>query len=401
MNKILELKQKAYKAVKDGRALIDKADSEKRSMTAEEKTNYDKAFADANAYRDEAALLERQVALEKELSEPEARRTASEKPGAAGPEAREVEHRKAFMKWLVTGNDTELRAMSADTAGEGGNVIPQAFAKEILVGLDNSVFMRAISDVLPAIPGAVSLGAPYMSVDASDAEWTTEIVGAAADDSLAVGKRTLQPQLLCKLVKASKKFLQISAAGEAFIKSRINAKMSAAMENGYLNGSGSAQPLGVFYASSNGVPTSRDMATDNTGTAFTADGLINNKYNVKAQYRKSAQWIMSRAAVKMASKLKDGEGRYLWLPSLLAGKPDTLLGDPINESEYAPSTFTTGLYVAIYGDFKYYQIVDSINMEIQRLVELYAATHQDGFIPRLWTDGQPVLAEAFSRVKLG
>ena len=39
-------------------------------------------------------------------------------------------------------------------------------------------------------------------------------------------------------------------------------------------------------------------------------------------------------------------------------------------------------------------------MQVQRLVELYAATNQVGFIGRLETDGMPVLEEAFSRVTL-
>ena len=51
-------------------------------------------------------------------------------------------------------------------------------------------------------------------------------------------------------------------------------------------------------------------------------------------------------------------------------------------------------------DFSYYWIADALDMRIQRLVELYAATNQVGFIGRLETDAQPVLAEAFSRVKL-
>ena len=76
------------------------------------------------------------------------------------------------------------------------------------------------------------------------------------------------------------------------------------------------------------------------------------------------------------------------------------MGFPFLMSEYAPSTFTTGLYVGILGDFSLYWIVDALSMEVQRLEELYAATNQIGFIGRLETDGAPVLEEAFTRVKL-
>ena len=73
---------------------------------------------------------------------------------------------------------------------------------------------------------------------------------------------------------------------------------------------------------------------------------------------------------------------------------------PIHASEYAPNTFTTGLYVGIVGDWSQYWIADALDMTVQRLVELYAATNQVGLIGRMESDGMPVLGEAFARVTL-
>ena len=47
-----------------------------------------------------------------------------------------------------------------------------------------------------------------------------------------------------------------------------------------------------------------------------------------------------------------------------------------------------------------YWIADALTMTIQVLKELYAESNQTGYIGRLETDGAPVLAEAFARVKL-
>jgi HK97 family phage major capsid protein len=110
---------------------------------------------------------------------------------------------------------------------------------------------------------------------------------------------------------------------------------------------------------------------------------------------------MHRDAVLIASKLKNAvDGTYLWSDALKVGEPDTLLGAAVYESEYAPNTFTTGLYVMIYGDLSFYWWADSLQMEVQRLEEKYAETHQIGFIGRLESDGAPVMAEAFARLKL-
>ena len=113
-----------------------------------------------------------------------------------------------------------------------------------------------------------------------------------------------------------------------------------------------------------------------------------------------AAWIFHRDGVKQLAKEKDGEGRYIWEASVRAGEPDRLLQFPFYASENAPNTFTTGLYVGILGDFSHYWIADALDFEVQRLVELYAANNQIGFIGRAEIDGMPVLAEAFVRVKL-
>jgi predicted phage gp36 major capsid-like protein len=171
-------------------------------------------------------------------------------------------------------------------------------------------------------------------------------------------------------------------------------------EQAYLTGNGNQRPLGVFTASANGVPTSRDVSTDNTTTAITADGLINAKYSLKGQYQASASWLFHRDAIKMIAKLKDGDGQYLWKGAIMDGEPDRLLGRPVMMSEFAPNTFTTGQYVGMFADFSHYWIVDSLQLQMQRLVELYAESNQVGFIARYEGDGAPVLAEAFARVKL-
>lgn len=84
----------------------------------------------------------------------------------------------------------------------------------------------------------------------------------------------------------------------------------------------------------------------------------------------------------------------------MGGIAASILDMPFLVSEFAPNTFTTGLFVGILGDFSRCWIADSLSMQVQRLTELYAATNQTGFIGRLETDGMPVLEEVFARVTL-
>lgn len=214
------------------------------------------------------------------------------------------------------------------------------------------------------------------------------------------GRRPLHPHALAKRIRISRKLLRQVPSVEALVNQRLAYKFGVSMEKGYLTGNGTTQPLGVFTASNDGIPTSRDVSTGNTSTAPTFDGLIEAKYALKQQYWQAARWLMHRDVVKVIARIKDQEGQFIWRESVRAGEPDRILNLPVFMSEYAPSTMTTGLYVGIVGDFSNYWIADAMNMEIQRLVELYAETNQIGLIGRLETDGMPVLAEAFVRVKL-
>ena len=149
------------------------------------------------------------------------------------------------------------------------------------------------------------------------------------------------------------------------------------------------------------MPASRNVTTGNTSTTIKADGLIEALYNLKSQYISNATWIFHRDAVKNIRKLKDGEGNYIWQSGLADNKPATILGRPYFMSEYAPNSFTASQRVGIVGDFRFYAIATALQMQIQVLNELYAATNQTGFIGRLEVDGMPTLAEAFSVVTLG
>jgi HK97 family phage major capsid protein len=251
------------------------------------------------------------------------------------------------------------------------------------------------------LDSAASMGAPSLDADPADADWTSELATGNEDSTMAFGKRELHPRPLAKRIKVSNKLLMLSAGIEALVRDRLGYKFGVTQEKAYMTGTGANQPLGVFTASNLGIPTTRDVSTGNAATSPTFDGLISAKYALKGNYWNKAEWIFHRDVLALVAKLKDGEGQYIWRQSVVEGEPDRLLNAPVNMSEYSPNTMTTGLYVGIIGDFSNYWIADAIDMQVQRLVELYAETNQVGFIGRLETDGMPVLAEAFVRVKLG
>ncbi|MDY6987709.1 MAG: phage major capsid protein [Thermodesulfobacteriota bacterium] len=294
----------------------------------------------------------------------------------------------------------QTRALQLDKDDSGGFLVaPQEFMKRVILKLDDLVHIRRYATKL-VLESAHNLGAPMLDSDPEDPEWTSELqIGGDADDEMSFEKRDLSPHPVAKHIRVSKTLIRRSALAEPLVRGRLTHKMGIVQENAFLNGTGVNQPLGLLVASDFGITTSRDTTTTAVG-GIKADDVIDCKYALKGQYRKHCRWIVSRDFVKRCRKLKDGEGNYLWRPGLSADRPDTLLDLPFDESEYFDD-WATGTYQAILGDYEFYWICDALDVEVQVLTELFAASNQNGYVIRSETDGMPVVEEAFQRVAIG
>jgi len=420
--------------VNQAREILDRAEEEERDLTAEEQEQWDNLLDRANDIQQQVEREQRQRALETGLQEP-ASVTVRPDPANDRTEPASLEfrsrgmqtanqadpswmdqpewrrlinistgpYRQAWRSWLRVGRDVtaeELRALQADSDTIGGYLVtPMQFVDRLIQAVDDATYIRQWATVI-AVPTAAALGAPSLDTDPADADWTTELATGSADSSMAFGRRALHPHPLAKRILISNKLLRMVPDAEGLVNDRLAYKFGITWEKAGLTGTGAGQPLGVFTASADGISTSRDVSTGNTTTSIQFDGLIEAKFTLKPQYWPRARWMFHRDGVKQIAKLKDGNGQYIWRESVRVGEPDRVLGLPAFMSEYAPNTFTTGLYVGILGDFSNYWIADAMDLEMQRLVELYAATNQVGLIGRLESDGMPVLEEAFVRVKL-
>jgi HK97 family phage major capsid protein len=277
--------------------------------------------------------------------------------------------------------------------------MPLEMVDRLIQAVDNLVYIRQWASVFPVM-GAQSLGAPSLDADPADPSWTSELLIGTEDSSMNFGRRELTPHPLAKYIKLSRKLIRLAPGAETLAIQRLAYKFAVVFEANCLTGTGANQPLGVFTASVHGINTDRDVSTGNTATSIMFDGLIEAKYTLKQNYWPAARWLFHRDGMKQIAKLKDGDGQYIWRESVRVGEPDRVLGLPVFMSEYAPNTFTASQYVGVLGDFSHYWSADSLQMEMQRLEELFAATNQVGLVGRMESDGMPVLSEAFVRVKL-
>ncbi|HTE48254.1 MAG TPA: phage major capsid protein [Gemmatimonadaceae bacterium] len=128
------------------------------------------------------------------------------------------------------------------------------------------------------------------------------------------------------------------------------------------------------------------------------DGLFDMMADLPTYYAQNARIYSNRKTKYAIRKLKDGQGQYLWQPSVIVGAPPTFDGTEVVEIYDMPD-IAANAFPVVYGDLKAaYTIVDRMQLRLLRdpytskpFVELY-------FTKR--TGGQIVLAEALRRLKI-
>ena len=419
MPALKDIQDKLVRSIDESERIRAKYAGKQDNMTAEDVARWSALLDEADGLKVQIDLARREESLKTWASTPGSLpHLAGKAFGGDGESTDRIAanalQRATFNHWLkfgVQGASPEgMKALSAVEGDLGGFlVIPQELVTQLIVTVKDIVYVRKMATV-QTMDRAESLGVPVLDSDLSDPTWTTELATGALDATAPFGKRELAPHPLAKAIQVSNKLLrQSSQSAEAIVMDRLAYKFGIAQEKAFMTGSGAQQPLGLFTASANGIDTSRDTTAAGS-TTIAADDLITTKHALKGNYWPKGVWIMHRLVLAATRKLKDSSGNYLWQPglggyvaqgtALVGANPETLLGAQILMSEYAPSTFTTGLYMALFGDLTYYWIADALNLQIQRLVELYALTNQTGYVGRWECDGMPVLAEAFVRLKL-
>jgi len=433
MSEIRELKQQKVTLFNQAKAIKDAAVAAGRSMTQEEQNNWNTIMDKWTALKQDIDQREQLAAMETDIQGADSRSVTLPNPGDDGAgegrgrrldlskfparyqhALRELQERGDFrmkpdyagvMDPFIRDNilpNVNKRDLQLTDGPKGGYIAPPPqFVAGLLMAMDADLFFRQ-----PGFATVITLNSTEgyeasLDADPEDGEWTTEVKELTDDDDMAFGRRELKPTRLAKGIKVSNQMLQLVPSAEDIVLERLRYKFGVTQEKAFMTGSGAKQPLGVYTASDYGIPTSRDVSTDNTTTAMTYDGLRNAKYSVKNKYWRNCKWIFHQDGVKQIANIEDTLGYPILAESVREGEPDTLLGRPYYMSEFNPNTFTTGQYVGIFGDFTFYHIADSLTMTIQRLIELYSRTNQIGFHANMYTDGMPVLAEAFARVKLG
>jgi HK97 family phage major capsid protein len=396
-----ELNQMLSEAV----AFVDATRSEyagKKVMPADVEARFDKAVADMLDAKKELELRS-QIDSARSFQMAE-----GNNPSIMGGVAQDSKQEDALVRaWrgYLRGDNSQLAqiraAQQVNPNTAGGFLVPNAIAQEIIKPVDNPIFMRQISNV-QQINANVAI--PRQNTRLT-AYWQGE-TETALTSSVQVGQRDFKPHRVTVRTSASRLLIDQSVINvEQWLGGELDYASRLKEEDAAMQGNGVGQWLGIFTASADGIPTSRDVPT--VGAAIAADDIISTLMNVKATVRDRGSWVGSRQFVTAVMKLKDSANQYIFTESagignvLAVGTPMFLKGRPLYESESAPTTLAAGTYAAVFGDFNFYRIYDFLNLSVQVLdQDPYASNGEYGYVMHKFSDGAPVLDEAFSRLQV-
>ena len=389
MQKILELREKRAKAWEAAKAFLDTKRGANDLLSAEDITTYEAMEADVVSLGKEISRLERQAALDAELSKPVSNPLTG-KPGAGNEEKKgraSGEYERSFwqaMRHPSVSHDV-YNALRIGSDPDGGYLVPDEFERTLIQGLDESNIFRQLAKTIKTSGGDRKIP---VSATKGTAAWIDE--GQAypeSDDTF--GQVSISAFKLATLIKVSEELLNDAVFDmPQYIATEFARRMGAKEEEAFLTGDGVGKPTGLFAATGGA-----DVSVTTAGASLTADEAMDLFYSLKAPYRKKAVFLMNDATVKALRKLKDNSGQYLWQPSLIAGTPDMLLNRPVYTSAYAPAP-AAGEKIVAFGDLSYYWIADRQARTFKRLNELYAANGQVGFMASQRVDGKLILPEA-------
>lgn len=348
MKNIKDLQEKRNKLFNEGKSLYSVEDGvETRSLSEEEKIH-------AKEIRDEIRSLDAQIEDEKvnRVKNQDAiveKRDASENLGENKDMTKEQEIRSMELYIRNETASDEYRDLTASisagnatasTPGNGGVTIPKNVASDVIAKLGEQAPVFGLAKQLPSVVG--SLTVPRQgSLEASSFTGELENLAQLKPQFETVD---LTQKRVGSFIQLTEQLLNDSAVDiVSYSIDYLAASLGAALEKNILVGvtKGFSPVIGHIAA--------ENLVTFANVAAPTVEELIDITNAVNPSYLPGSVFVVSRAVYDVMSKLKDGDGQYLFFrgDTATAGHP-TFAGFPVYVSDSLKDNATSQV---VFGNF--------------------------------------------------
>ncbi|BBC72915.1 capsid protein [Altererythrobacter sp. B11] len=402
--------QRAAKA-KEARNLLDTNTGDKWSKDIE--AQVDAIYEEIDRIDAQIQRAERQARIDGdaaagELAEDQRERTLAN----MAPEQREHAQRysAAFRNFILNGErgmtDEEVQALRAgsvqnaqsgsqSSGAAGGYLVPTGWGGELLEALKAFGGMRNVANII-ATSGGNPLPWPTVDETAIEGEIVAENTAATDQDATFGTTQLGSYKYSSKVFTIPFELLQDQGSGidiEAFIRRAAALRIARITNRHFTVGAGTTEPQGIVTGSAAGK-----IGATGKASSVDTDDLTDLEHSVDPAYRSlpSVGWMFHDNTLRSLKKLKDGEGRPLWLPGFSTKEPDVLMGYRYEINQHMP-TMAANAKSILFGDLNSYMIRDIMQVTLFRFDDsAFIRKGQIGFLAwsrhdgKLVTAGQPV-----------
>jgi HK97 family phage major capsid protein len=293
--------------------------------------------------------------------------------GVIGDIQADPEYSAAFKAHMRKGDKASAEiqaAMSKGTDADGGYLAPIEWDRTIGEKLKKISPMRAESRVITISTAGFK---KYFSDRNVGSGWVGETATRSATATPQIGTVDFTPGEIYANPAISQGLLDDAAVDlEQWLGSEVDTEFARQEGIAFLSGDGTNKPYGILTYVTGAANAARhpygDIKVVNSGSAaaLTGDGLIDFMYDLPSEFEANAKLYLNRSTLRLARKLKDGNGNYLWQPSYIAGEPSTLNAAPIVQMADMPIV-AAGNIAALYGDMEAtYLVIDRVGIRVLR-----------------------------------
>lgn len=290
---------------------------------------------------------------------------------------------------LAGPEDTKALSLGDDTLG--GYLAPPEYVNDIIKTILQYSPIRSFAAVQQTTRHSIIVPTRTGTFAAA---WVGETAQRSETTGLKYGHKEITTNELYAEVLISNQMLEDAAFDmDAQITMEAALQFQIAEGKAFVNGTAVGQPEGFM------TNTSITSYVTGSASALTYAGMVTFVHALKTPYAVNATWFANRQTIGAVRNLVDSQNRPLWEPGMAPGNPPTIIGYPYAEVVDMPA-IGASTYPMAFGDWKRaYQIVDRVQVVVQRLVEKYAETGQVAYLVRKRVGGLVTLPEAIIKLQ--
>lgn len=405
---LLERKQKSLEAAK---ALSDKAVTESRDLSAEERTQFDQHLANATALQGdverEKALIDAQRNATVTIPAGDGarvidNRTEDPKRGfqTFGEYCRQV-HRAAVNpgqgvdERLLIGASAPTTYGNESSGADGGFSIPPEFSKDIFqLSLGEDAFLP-LTDNTEVTGNSMTFPKDETTpwgTDGIRVYWAAE-ASTVTNTKPKLGTQTLRLEKLMGLIPMTDELLADSRAMGSYVFGAAGKSVRWKTNEAIINGTGVGQPQGVMNSNA-AVQVSKDV--NQAANTLSALNLANMLAQLPPGSFGNAVWLMNSTVFPLLITLTLGNGVPLYVQDFTKSPYGMVLGRPLILSEHAANLTSAG-DVQLH-DFSYYRTLTKAGgIETATSMHLFFDADATAFRIIFRVDGRSKIAAPISK----